>query len=376
MAQRYAFIAEWLDPQSGLLWKYQLFFYPDTSEVEMFDIKNRRHFLRKVRSEDVKLEQLYIGATVTIYSRQLKIVEYGDTFTQSSLTCTTERTLAMIKPDATRHLGKLLNVVLNSGFLVSQLKICQLTRQDAERFYAEHEGKPFFPKLTQFMSSGPIVAMELVGDNAISRWRTLLGPTDSNKARLEAPTSIRATFGTDGSFNACHGSDRPESASREVDFFFGHPGIATIHSGGPSTLAIIKPHALKEKTAGLILDVILDHFSITGLQLFNLDRITSSEFYEVYKGVVSPTEFSGMVSELTSGPCLAAEVTDRDGAEAVEPFREICGPADPEIGRVLRKNSIRAQFGTNKVLNAIQCTDLPEDGQLEVDYFFKILQKS
>lgn len=81
-----------------------------------------------------------------------------------------------------------------------------------------------------------------------------------------------------------------------------------------------------------------------------------------------------MVDELSAGPFVAFEVMDPDGADPCEPFREMCGPADPEIGKVLRPASLRAQYGLTKVSNAVHCTDLPEDGALEVNYFFDILQ--
>lgn len=82
--------------------------------------------------------------------------------------------------------------------MCSNLRVCKLSKQEAEAFYGVHRGKPFFDKLTTFISSGRIAAIELVGPGAIAQWRELIGPTDSNKARAEAPDSIRAHFGTDG----------------------------------------------------------------------------------------------------------------------------------------------------------------------------------
>ena len=81
-------------------------------------------------------------------------------------------------------------------------------------FYAVHQGKPFFEALTDFMSSGRVLALELVAANAINKWRTLIGPTNSETARAEAPESLRARFGTDGTRNACHGSDAPDTAAQ------------------------------------------------------------------------------------------------------------------------------------------------------------------
>ncbi|XP_055274725.1 nucleoside diphosphate kinase 7 [Moschus berezovskii] len=109
-------------------------------------------------------------------------------------------------------------------------------------------------------------------------------------------------------------------------------------------------------------------FEISAMQMFNMDRINVEEFYEVYKGVVS--EYNEMVTEMYSGPCVAMEIQQTNPTMT---FREFCGPADPEIARHLRPGTLRAIFGKTKIQNAVHCTDLPEDGLLEVQYFFKIL---
>ena len=95
-----------------------------------------------------------------------------------------------------------------------------MTEAEAKDFYAEHEGKKFFPKLVSFMTSGPIYALCLSKVGAISAWRALMGPTNSTEAREIKPTSLRAIYGTDNTKNACHGSDSTLSARREVLFYF------------------------------------------------------------------------------------------------------------------------------------------------------------
>jgi len=102
-----------------------------------------------------------------------------------------------------------------------------------------------------------------------------------------------------------------------------------------------------------------------------MTRTNASEFLEVYKGVLP--EYSKLAEELSNGPCFALEVRSEN---AVQALRELIGPHDPELARVLRPTTLRAQFGVDKVMNAIHCTDLPEDGQLEVEYFFRILQNN
>eukprot|EP00803_Ostreobium_quekettii_P001962 evm.model.scf_1540.1 EVM.evm.TU.scf_1540.1 scf_1540:9235-12428(-) len=371
---RHAFVTEWLDPNSGIRWTYQLFHYPAVGEVEMHDVKNRRMFLKRCRS-DLRPGDLYVGATVSLFARHLKITDYGDDATRAALEPRAERTCAIVKPDGVERLGRIMHAIGETGLAVASLRMAQLTRGDAEAFYGGLVGKPFFGRLVEFMSGGRVVAMELVGPGAVARWRQALGPTDSEQARAEAPESIRAAFGTDGTMNACHGSDSPAAAAEELNFFFGSGStVRRCGTNQGTTLAIVKPHAVRDGATGLIVDLIQEKFSINAMEMLSLDQANAAEFYEVYRGVVNPAEYNGMVDELISGLFIVMEVADRDSLEAVEPFREFCGPADPEIARVLRPKSLRARFGVNKVQNAVHCTDLPEDGELEVSYFFTVMQ--
>ncbi|BBN06885.1 nucleoside-diphosphate kinase [Marchantia polymorpha subsp. ruderalis] len=137
--------------------------------------------------------------------------------------CAIERTLGMIKPDCVRnkHVDEIRKIILAQGFSFVKEKDTKLDVASAKSFYQEHNGKEFFPSLIEFMTSGPVHPMVLEGEGAIKKWRALMGPTDSNKARITAPDSIRAAFGTDNQMNCVHGSDAPESAAREISFFFG-----------------------------------------------------------------------------------------------------------------------------------------------------------
>eukprot|EP00112_Aurelia_sp_Birch-Aquarium-sp1_P004899 Seg1554.1 transcript_id=Seg1554.1/GoldUCD/mRNA.D3Y31 product="Nucleoside diphosphate kinase 7" protein_id=Seg1554.1/GoldUCD/D3Y31 len=369
--ERFAFIAEWYDPNAALVRRYQLLYYPKDQTVEMYDIKNRRAFLKRSKYEAISSKDLYIGSIVTVHSRQLTLVEYGDQYTKSKLSSVHSKTLALIKPDAVPRMGEIINIIQSEDFVICQARMVQLSRKEAMEFYGEHEGKPFFEGLIGFMTSGPIIALELMAHDAIKKWRNLLGPTNTMKAREEAPGSIRAIFGSDGTRNACHGSDADQSAQREADFFFGSKkrnGTATF---GNSSLCIIKPHAIVEQLAGkVITSIINSEFKITALQMFHLEKANAEEFLEVYKGVVN--EYKAMVDELSSGPCIAMEICYPDQPQA---FREFVGPSDPEIARHLRPKTLRARFGMDKIKNAVHCTDLPDDGPLEVEYFFKILAK-
>jgi nucleoside-diphosphate kinase len=130
-----------------------------------------------------------------------------------------ERTFAIIKPDAVkaRHAGQILQRIEEAGFRILALRLQHLTKAEAEGFYAVHRARPFFGSLTDFMSSGPCIVMCLESEDAIRKWRSLMGATDPAKA--DAGT-LRKQFGSSIEFNATHGSDAPETAAFELGYFF------------------------------------------------------------------------------------------------------------------------------------------------------------
>lgn len=130
-----------------------------------------------------------------------------------------ERTFSMIKPDAVQgsHIGAIEHLIETQGLKIVAAKLLKLSSYQAEGFYAEHKGKPFYEQLIAFMTQGPIVAQVLEGEDAVMRYRMLMGNTDPKEAE---PDSIRAQFGTKMPQNAVHGSDSVESAAREIAFFF------------------------------------------------------------------------------------------------------------------------------------------------------------
>lgn len=130
-----------------------------------------------------------------------------------------ERTLVLIKPDAFSkgHLGDILKRYEDEGFKVIAAKVMQMDEKIASRHYAEHIGKPYYEGLVHFMTSGPLMAMVLGGENVIKRVREINGAT--NPANAEEGT-IRKLYAENGSKNAVHASDSPESAKREISIFF------------------------------------------------------------------------------------------------------------------------------------------------------------
>ncbi|KAL9656982.1 hypothetical protein ABK040_007070 [Willaertia magna] len=373
--ERFVFILSFFDTQAGFDRFYQLIYYSFDETIEMFDVKSKKIYLKRMKSP-VALKDIYVGGLVTINARQYKVTEYADDFTKKTLGTKTKFTLAIIKPDGVSHMGGIIDRICKEGFRISKMKMCELTVDQAQKFYEVHKGKVFYNTLVSYMTSGPIIAMELCAEDAVQKWRTLIGPTDYQRARREAPNSIRALYATDATHNAVHGSDSDENAKIESNFFFNSKEIQTSARFENSTLGIILPHILSqgESIGEILLDILKNGMDITAMELFNLQKVDAADFLEVYKGVVP--EYQKMVEHLSSGPCIALEVTSNQSSQNVVTYlREVCGPSDSDLARELKPNSIRAKYGMDKVKNAVHCTDLEEDGILEVQFFFDLMQK-
>nr|KAF6413832.1 NME/NM23 family member 7 [Molossus molossus] len=236
-SERYVFIAEWYDPNASLYRRYELLYYPADGSVEMHDVKNHRTFLKRTKYDDLHLEDLFIGNKVNIFSRQLVLLDYGDQYTARQLGSRKEKTLALIKPDAISKAGEIIEIINKAGFTITKLKMMMLSRKEATDFYIDHHSKPFLNELIQFITNGPVIAMEILRDDAICEWKRLLGPANSGVARADAPG------------NAAHGPDSFACAAREMELFFPSSGVC-----GPAntakftccTCCVIKPHAVSE----------------------------------------------------------------------------------------------------------------------------------
>ncbi len=130
-----------------------------------------------------------------------------------------ERTYAMVKPDGVKRglVGEVVRRLEQKGFRIVGMKLMQIPRETAEEHYGEHQGKPFFEGLVSFITSGPVVAMVVEGENAILEWRKMMGATNPKDAALG---TIRGDFASTIDENVAHGSDAPETAEREIGIFF------------------------------------------------------------------------------------------------------------------------------------------------------------
>ena len=171
---RFVFMVEWYDQLADLSRKYQLTYFTADATIEMvrltqYDIKNRRPFLKRCQYPALTLAELHVGATVTVYSRQLKVVDYGDTYTEKQVYSQLTRTFGMIKPDCYSQIGKILDRIYDEGLKISKLRMIKLTQGQVREFYREHQGKPFYEALVKHIASDVVVGLEIAGEDSVRR---------------------------------------------------------------------------------------------------------------------------------------------------------------------------------------------------------------
>lgn len=258
------------------------------------------------------------------------------------------------------------------------MKMSNLSRKEVLDLFEPYKGDAFLPFILEHLVSGSIVALELVGENAVQRWLETLGPDDPIEARKVAPNSLRAIYGTSKVLNGFHACLDSTNAIREANFFFPKDKSVKVPETNVllenTTCAVIKPHAILEGKLGYIISAINDsHFRINALQMFYLSNANADEFLEVYKGVTC--DYHALLLSFVDGPCVALEIAGKNrDMNVYEEFRAFCGPTDSDVAKQIRPATLRARFGYDKFKNAVHCTDLPEDTTLELEYFFKILK--
>merc|ERR1719178_226084 len=151
-------------------------------------------FLKRAAFGHIQSEDLFLGAILNVYSRQVKIVEYADVFTRNELEGKKSRTLALVKPDAYPHLGKIIKEIYKMNFIIAQMRMVKMTKADAEEFFAAEKGQPYFADLIAHMTSDVVTAMEVVGDSAIHAWQARIGATEETAGN---PNTLRAMYGAD-----------------------------------------------------------------------------------------------------------------------------------------------------------------------------------
>lgn len=350
-SQRLSFIVDHYDTLAQMVKKFQLFYYPEDSSIEMYDIKNSRIFLKRIVNQSIKSSSLYLGSDITIYSRQYKIIAYADEFTKNALSEVRSTSFAMILPPAYMNIGKIIDIIQNSGFSIGKMKMNKLSGMEISNYLKIHNTNEITADL---LASDYVVGLELIKANSVAELKKLMNEVISTKVDNKAS----------GPMMIC--SDSEAMAQSEIQYYFSlkhQPQLSNC------SLLVIKPHIIEEGKAGQIIDIVLNEgFEISSMTMIYLDKEMAENFFDVYKGFLP--EYSAIISHLISGPIIALELRQDD---VVNKLRALVGPHDPIIAKALRPHTFRALFGIDRVRNVCHCTDLPEDGVLECQYFFELI---
>jgi nucleoside-diphosphate kinase len=320
----YSFDAEWHDPQADLARPYTLFIFNPKGikgplELQIWDPKSNRTFLKRAPLDSLRMEDLFVGSTLNIHSRQMKLVGYGDENTKRALEGNCDAVALLTSPSAFSQLPAVLSCIEGAGLVISRLRLVS--------------------------DGGPVVAIQVTGSSAEAAWEIAsvkLKPGLCNKVSME-------------------------QAMPYFEDLTRYPTTAVFHS---CTLCLMRPHILKDGRSGEVLSAIMKAgFEVSAMKLVHLTKPEAAEFLDVYKGVLPhyPTILDSMVTT----PSLALEL--RKDNDVVSAFRDLCGPHDVEIAKQLRPSTLRARFGVDNARNAVHCTDLPEDGELECRYIFELI---
>uniref|UniRef100_A0A8C4S2Q4 NME/NM23 family member 9 n=1 Tax=Erpetoichthys calabaricus TaxID=27687 RepID=A0A8C4S2Q4_ERPCA len=286
-------------------------------------------------------------------------------------------TLAIIKPDVVAH-GKVNEIIMKiqeAGFEILAHEERTLTEDEALDFYQHKSAEPYFEELVQFMSSGPsyilIISQPESSDDVIPAWREFIGPKDIDVAKREKPESLRAQYGTETFFNAVHGSDDQDQASRELAFFFPNFKMAKKSNEEVTdvpverTLALIRPDILKERKEEILEKIREEGFSIA---MQKQVMLTEHQVREFYRDHVNEDYFPALLQSMMSGPVLAVALVKKG---AVDHWKRLLGPKSIDQAREAAPESLRAQFAVDRTpINQLHGSATSEEAAKELNFFF------
>ncbi|RNF08596.1 putative nucleoside diphosphate kinase [Trypanosoma conorhini] len=327
---RYAFKVDYYDSQANLTRQYLLLYFTEDATIEMHDLKIKRVFLKRCAYPSLSTQELFIGATVCIFARSLKLVDYGDEATRKHFSAALGEFILIITEEGFSAAGDIVDKIISKDLRITNIRLVELPGN----------------MCSQFGISKRCIVILVKGSEASDKVVLLNEAFPNTTIVLSNPTDV--------------------SACSDVAF---SPGKTTAVMKNCS-VCVIKPHAITSGYQGAILQRLIDEgFHISALAMYTLTLADAEDFLEVYNGVVP--EYKRLVEQMSSGPCWAIEVCAEN---AVTALRAVCGPHDPEVCHVLFPHTIRSKYGVDRSRNSVHCTDLEEDAPLESEFFFSLLQ--
>ncbi|XP_010191671.1 PREDICTED: LOW QUALITY PROTEIN: thioredoxin domain-containing protein 3 [Mesitornis unicolor] len=267
-----------------------------------------------------------------------------------------ERTLALIRPCILKERqDSIMKRIKARGFEIAMQKEIILSEEQTREFYKKHVDEDYFPVLLEQMTSGPTLVLALTRENAISHWRDLLGPKVVEEAKRKNPNSLRAEYSVnDVPIYQLHGSSTLDDAQKELEFFFPQQ----------HTLAAIKLDATKNHKDDIMQKVKDVGFTISKIKEEALTHEVAAQFYKEHEGKAF---FDQLVNFMTNGPSVIMVLTKEN---AVEEWRQLMGPTNPEVAKETSPETIRDQFAQDILSNAVHGSSNREHALKSIEYVF------
>lgn len=325
---RYSFVVEYFDQQGSLTRTYNLLYYVVNNTIEMYDLKTKRCFLKRCSYPSLSLSEIFVGATINVFSRTLKVVDYGDEFTRGRFMIGAGEFMLAITERGLPRCGDIISWITAKDLRIQKLRMVDMPSDISGRLQVGNR----------------CILVVVQGSDALKKMHDL-------SAQFKGAMTVVGD---------------PQDASVLENHLLSSKTTAVMKN---CAVCVIKPHAITSGHHGPIIQRLLDEgFIISALGMFSLAVADAEDFLEVYNGVVP--EYKKLVEELSSGPVIAMEIRS---AHAVPALRAVCGPHDPEVCHVLFPDTLRSRYGLDRTRNAVHCTDLPEDGDFESEFFFTLL---
>ncbi|XP_058581407.1 thioredoxin domain-containing protein 3 isoform X2 [Neofelis nebulosa] len=270
-----------------------------------------------------------------------------------------EKILALLRPDLFQEKKEnVLGIIYDEGFKILMQRSIVLSEEEAQTLCKEYENEDYFENLIKKMTSGPSLALVLLRDNCLQHWKELIGPSSVEKAKTSVPESLCVQFAMEGlPINQLYGSDSLETAEKEIQYFF----------PPQQTLALIKPHVTQEQREEILKYIKEVGFEITQMKEMLLNEEAADKIYSKIK---TKDFYKDVLEVLSEGPSLVMILTKWN---AVSDWRRLMGPVDPDEAKLLSPDSIRAQFGTSVLKNAVHGSSNIQEAMETIDQMFEVL---
>ncbi|RNF00381.1 nucleoside diphosphate kinase [Trypanosoma rangeli] len=334
---RLAFYCERHDDISQLVRRYILFFFYEDHSVEMRELPKNVIHLRRTPFPHLRKDCFRLGTALTIFGGIVKITGYADEVTRVLCEKESESTVMLLGESLLPQLGHYLAMLTEEcGFAISSMQMVW-PRGDIFETYGLPEG----------LTNGRVVVACCVRADAVQKG-------------LDYMNRATGAFAARDEEEAKKWAQLVEEVSRKPVAIFEDPHCSVV---------IVKPHAVRSRNAGSILQLLLDAgLEPAALRTANLSSRVVDIFLQPYKDVLP--DFSESAKGLTGHVWVIQLVSPEDEVDVVSLVREVCGPFDPIIAKELRPKSVRAIYGADRANNAVHCCDLPEEGAIYTNFFF------